>query len=82
MFGFFLICGGLFMLGSGIWRIAQNQHPLPEMGTGIMVLPGCLFVYAAWNLWKSHVQRGSIVILLALTTYAICGVIVWYFRWQ
>jgi hypothetical protein len=81
LFGVFLIFGGLFMLGSGFWQIAQNKSPNPAMGTSIFIVPGCLFLFAGWNIWKGPRRRAALATLLAFACYMVCGAITAYFGW-
>jgi hypothetical protein len=81
IFGVFLIFGGLFMLGLGLWRIDQDKNPLPELGTSIFVVPGFLFLYAGWNIWKGPRLRALCATLLALASYLGCAAIATHFGW-
>jgi len=81
IFGICLIFSGLLTLGTGFWRIAQDKKPLIELWVSLALVPGWLFLYAGWNLWKGRWRRGSIATLLAILAYVVAAVIANNFGW-
>lgn len=78
-FGVFLVLGGLFMLGNGFWQMAQHRGVPRSMGTGIFIVPGVEFAYAARMLKKGRRRRGMLVLALGSMTYGIFAGITEYF---
>ena len=80
--GAFLVVGGITVLGIGLWRLDRGRVSIREIGSSIMVLPGCLFVYAGRSLWRGSILRGILFALLAVAAYLGCAVLLEHFGWQ
>lgn len=75
LFGGFLVIGSLIFLGTGLWQLSHGHNPAIEFPSSIMVVPGCLFLYAARSLWRGPQQRGLLITLVAIVVYAAFGVL-------
>lgn len=68
-FGTAMALSGLAAFGIESLHVCQGKGPSRDMGLGIMVVPGLLYLYAGRKLWKGPVLRGLFFVLLAVAAH-------------